>query len=492
VNQPTNIYIQNCKFKKVTTAPYILFSRVLGCGFDNVTFDQGVLWSLGMCQTTRLDRIIHNTNDTDQNIGTIEATSDIRIGQITVNGNGSTNPLGGVFFSDNCRAIRMDKYSANNLPKTGLSMFYGIEAEIGEAFLADCGTTADVVNEYTGAVTLGHPAMGAMPSYTVSSSATYKVQNVPNSSIRIHRLRVVGGSQVPVRSHDCALQIDNAEIDFSNPGGSGVFVLGQSGERRADATYFPLGGLSSTTLGLIRVKGISGTQTPVIYTNGYAGSMIAGTTTLTAPATAGTNTITVADPDLIPIGVGLRYTDEAGTTFNSQGVNVSSVAGSVVTLAANLACNLTNGQIVTMTAPNPKLTANITAQRFEINGVATPFPGGYQKIYPNLVTGAGPYTTIKTLTVPGNGEWNLEVSAVTNDNAHYITNLYRITYNNINGTYPLSGLQKIGTLKVRTNADITAESIADNVVSLTLSCSSTGKSLTMNYRWTQLGNTFNL
>lgn len=482
---PKNIYFKNVQFNAGASAPYILISRVVGTGFDNVGFGPRASFSIGTCQHVVISSLSIDMDSGNAGTSTIESTSDVKIEALRVNGNGNTSGIGGLFITDNCRAVQIGRASIYNMPKTGLALLYGVDAVIEDLALYGCGTTADPINDYFAALTIGFPATGAHASMDVANAAAYKARNIGNCSAVIKRIKVAGTSTVPVRVHDAEVNILDADIEFDGTSGSGApFMLGQSGSRRSDAVYFPKGGQSRLKIGRVNVTTKAGTPAMIGYNNGIGGPFNAAGATVTAAAASGATTITVSDPSRFKVNSGIYFMDEAAQAIVARSCVVTAISGSTLTLSPALPVALVNGQSLWTYTPQRELTQNVQVGEFILDGVRTPLLAGESAVYPDFQTGAGPYTWDMVLAAPGRGEWLLDVTLISLDKAHFVSAQYAVMNSVANTTYPLQTIVQVWKNKVRTAVDVSAVAMASGSATVTLQSASSGKGTTATYKWT--------
>ena len=263
------------------------------------------------------------------------------------------------------------------------------------------------------------------------------------------------------------------------------FYIGQSGARRADATYHPRGGQVALRVGEARIKTISGAAAVVSCLNGYSGLFKAGHTTTSALSSAGATTLTVTDPTKLKNGDAIRFVDSASTGPSSSAATIASMSGSTVTLTAPLVAAVPAGTVVYGIGSIEALAGEyIDMPKVILDGVLTSPVVADKVLFPEFTTGAGPYTTTVNLTVPGRGDWLLEVANVSADWAHYERREYLVSYDNKNGSYPIAAILERAGPKALTNATVNGATISGSTVTVTLGNSASGKTGKMFYRWT--------
>jgi hypothetical protein len=401
---------------------------------------------------------------------------------IYCDGQGSANALGGLYINDNCRKVTIGKFTANNYTNTGIAILYGVDAVIKEIETNNCGTSS-TSDSFLAALTLGFPATGAFPSLQVAEAAAYKMQNSGASRIIINSFKSTGASNISLRSHDVDLTIDKMYAEYVSTSGSPV-MIGQSGTRRADSTYFPKGGCAKTNIKSLMLTTLSGSQSLPWFNNGTNGAFHDAQTTLTSAASAGATSLSVADSSVFLNGDTLYYINEAGTNFTPSAITVMAITAGALTVSA-LPYAMANGQgIWSFSTALRDVLSRVSIGEFIIDGITTNLASGQQYVCLNFATGAGPYTTTFNVSPPATGEWLLDVQILSNDKAHYASAQYSVSYSALNGTYPLSDVTQVFKKKIRVNVDIpSVPTISGNVVTVTVQASSSGNVATVFYRW---------
>ena len=479
---PKNVFINNVNFTSADTSianiPYILISRVYNTGLNNVNFS-GVAFSFGTSQKIRCGTFSVNAK-TNFDGATIESCSDVSIEAFSAEGNGSTNGLGGLFFTDNSRLVKIGRYTASNYAKTGLAMLYSVDAQIDQVTLINCGTSA-IADDFPAAMTVGFPAIGAVaPQYARENYV--KMRNLGVFRLLIKDLVIKGFPTVPVRAHDIDLTINNAYIEFASTSGLYPFYVGQSGLTRADSVYYPRGGQLNLNIGNLEIKTVSGTKKnfAISALNGSTSFFKAGNTYVNGNFTAGSNTITVQDGTKIKKLDFIKWV----STVYIEGSQVSDVNGNVVTLSTPLAYNVNDKSPVwSVTNINAISGESVSVQKSVIDNAVSPSDNSFSEIYPQFTGGSSPYSNQFNLTVPSEGEWILQVTNLSDDKAHYEQKEYAVTY--YDGTNPLAGITETSDIKIRTNSTVNSATIVNNIVTVTVGSYYSGKNCSVTYKWTQ-------
>jgi Membrane protein involved in colicin uptake len=488
VAYPRNVFFDGVKFKKRTTSGYVLISRAMNVGFGGVEFeDTG--FSFGMCQEVRVGSwktrsLTENTTGAQM---TIESCSDVSIGTFSAEGNGSDNSLGPLFFSDNCRDIHIGKYTANRWDRTGFAAFYSFDGRIDEMTLIDCGTAASGVS-FDGALTAGQPAVGTYGSRALAEADLYKKRNLGgNSRLSIGKLKIVGNVAVPVRLHDIDADIETAYIEFANPGNNQVapFFIGQSGDKTADATYYPLGGETKLRVKSLEIKTKSGDPAILSNKNGISGLLYYSQAMLAADALAGQASITLVDASVVTsfasTPIYFINPSQAGATAATR--VVSNIAGNVVTFTVNLTETLPAGTKVWLYAGANEINKGVHLDRVVMDGVEVPALGGDQQVYPTFSGASAPYAASLALAIPTTGDWLLSVHIQSGDKAHSDRVDYVVTYDTTNASFPYTAIAERRGPKARTAVAIGTATASGGVVTIPLESSAAVRGPRVTYRW---------
>lgn len=479
-----NVHFRNITIQRATVSPYLLISRVIGSSADQLHLDASRA-SWGMSQDVDVGTMTLRAGDADDAV-TVEAVCNMRIDSFAAEGDGSTGPLGALFFSDSCRAIEINDFRASNFTQTGMSAFYGVDIRANRITLVDCGTAATPQGGYQGALAVGWPASGAYPTLAVASAATYLVRNTGENRFHVDTLIVRGAVQVPVRVHDCAFSYRQAFLDFANPGNGGAPILvGQSGDRRADATHYPQGGRSSIDGELLVITTRSGAAEVVSTGNAWGGPFRRADTTTTSAVSAGATVIPVADSTSVKPGDVLRYLDLSGSSTTAVAVTVSSISLNDITVSAPLASGLVSGQgIWRQSTANANMTAALRLGRTILDGVEVAVADSTRSLFPITTAGGAPFTGTVTTQTPAWGDWELQVSLISDDNNHYVFARYQVTWAAITPAFPLSQISQISKNRVRSVVDVTSATIdTAGLVTINISSTTSGRRTRLSTRW---------
>lgn len=255
---PKNIRLENLHFTSTGGTAYICHSATINSGWKNITLDRGVSASWGTSNGVKSDQVTLISDAIKKNTLTIESTSDVDWGSLMLEGNGSSNSLGGLLVGDASTNVHFKRIEARDFQRAGISVLFGGDTEIDYLAVENCATSTPAKNAYSAAVSIGFPAAGAGPSSSISESVSskYKMRNTGATTVHIRKLSITGPTSVPVRVHDAELKIDEGYIEFLDQGAHSPFLVGQSGLSRSDAKFFPLGGVTGLRLGKIRIVSI--------------------------------------------------------------------------------------------------------------------------------------------------------------------------------------------------------------------------------------------
>ncbi|HDR9049585.1 TPA: hypothetical protein QDA94_003827 [Burkholderia vietnamiensis] len=252
---PKNIRLENLHFTATEGAAYICHSATIDSGWQKVVLDRGVSASWGTSNGVTSDCVTVISDDIKKNTLTIESTSDVDWGSLVLEGNGSSNSLGGLLVGDTSINVHFKHIEVRDFQRAGISVLFGGDTEIDYLAAKNCATNTPSEDAYSAAVSIGFPATGAGPSSSILErlSSKYKIRNTGTTKVRIRKLSITGQTTVPVRVHDAELTIDDGYIEFLDRGAHSPFLIGQSGLSRSDAKFFPLGGVAGLRLGKIRI-----------------------------------------------------------------------------------------------------------------------------------------------------------------------------------------------------------------------------------------------
>lgn len=477
-----NIYLENIEISAISGDPYVLFSRIIGCGFNNIKFKDEAKFSFGACQEVRSGSIEVESKPMLSSTNTFESTSDVIIKSYTAHGNGNTSSIGGLFISDNCRSFLIEKVYISDYVNTGFCALYGLDISINELEINNCGLQSERDN-FNGACTLGFPAKGTYATRDIAESDFYKVRNTGVSKVYIGNIKINGFPPIAVRGHDVDLFINNSDIEFSVTSSDiSPFYLGNSGERRSDPTFYPNGGESNYFFQKVNIKSDSALDSAFSGMNGFNGLFRAGESLLSSTSLAGTNSIVVDEPEFFDKNDTIYIVPESSTGNNPLAYTISSISGSTLTLAQNLSENASQGAGVwRFFKYNHKTIENVNCQYLTINKVLAPMINGNVTVYPDLQTGSGPFTGTFDIPIKNFGCWKLTVTTTTKDFAHYEKKEYNVIFDEKNQTFPVNGIVEISDLKVRSNATVDSATISSGVITVTIGNNSQGKSSVTSY-----------
>lgn len=281
---PRNIFFENLRITTRGKLAYLLHSRTINSGWTNVTLGENVNASWGTSEQVRSDNVVLEADTQAKNAISIESTSNVEWGSLTLNGNGSDNAVGGLLVDDHSRFIHFRKIVARNFMRSGVTFVYGVDAVIDDLTLVNCARDADPLKGFSAALSVGFPADGAGPNASKSSTPDprYLVRNSGTTRLHVRKLTITGPTSVPIRSHDANLTIDQAYIEFANTGSGAPIVIGESGVSRSDPAYFPRGGLSDVHLGHVQVRTVIGLSTTAYIANARSSVFQHGTGNITA------------------------------------------------------------------------------------------------------------------------------------------------------------------------------------------------------------------
>ena len=270
---PRNVRLENIRFTTSGESAYICHSTTLDSGWRNVTLDRGVSASWGTSRGVQSDQVTVVSDAIKKNTLTIESVSDVEWGSLLLEGNESSNSLGGLLVDDASLNVHFRQIEARNFTRGGISLLYGVNVLIDNLLLRNCATSALAQGSFSAALSVGFPAVGAGPSSSLieSRSSKYSVRNTGLAHVHVRKMTILGPATVPVRAHDVDLVIDQAYIEFLDQGASAPFLIGQSGQSRADARFFPLGGATNITLGDVSVRTL-GAGLPTLFAQNARGS----------------------------------------------------------------------------------------------------------------------------------------------------------------------------------------------------------------------------
>lgn len=454
-----NIYLENI----IISANNASFERVWNCGLlGKVSTTETGNIQFGTCQEITIETWEIRNDTSSSSINSLESAVSFQIGHIIARGGSCSNPLGALLIDDNCRAGYIKKAEFYKYTSGGLSLFYGADVEIDELNFSECASTAPI-DGYGGCVSAGLP-WGGIADPTLPE---YLFRNCGISKIRIKRLNCTGTSTVPVRWHDGQAKIDQAYIEYANPGDGAPIMLGYSGLTRADTTYFPQGGILTFEFDYIEVKTLSGTPATILFHEGVQGGFAGYQVTLTAPSVAASANITVDFPDLISVG---------NPTIWLGGIQrtVLSISGFVVTLSVVVGAIFPSGTGVATEAPQIPITTRIKAGIFVLDGVVTPVISGQAFKYPQFVGAMGTYT-LET-DVPSDGLWELIICGVSGNLVSFTKQSYIV--NTGAGT-----ISATGTLVTSAGLTITSASFAGTTVSILFTSTAADTEAQVSSQW---------
>jgi len=329
---------------------------------------------------------------------------------------------------------------------------------------------AQALTEYSGALVLGFPACGAGPSTSqaIAQSSAWLAQNCrPSSRIVVKDLTIRGFATVPVRGCDVDLTLIDAAIDHDDTAGYAPILLGATGKWRADATYFPNGGVTSLRYGRIRVRTKSGTGRKTIDTTyGYSGLFGLPVATTTAAALSTDALFAVDHPERFLCSNGVFLRNPSGNVI-PLAISIQSITGNNLNFAAPVGVAVPAGTNLWTQINQQDVTMNVRSFMdggFEIDGKLVPAFNGQKTIWPQFAAG----TYVCTEPVPSEGHWLLEVIGQSSDQANIVTAVYEVHYDvTTNPVSPINTITQVRKIKDNNLMDITAASIAAGVVSLT-------------------------
>lgn len=482
---PQNMTFDGLKFSRYlntgVSQPYVLLSRTLKIYCTTLELDR-VNMSFGMLQDFHVQDWILGKQASGVGPASVESCSLWRIDRITAL-HPNTSSLGPCWINDNCRQWSIGHWIACD-QTTGFAALFGVDGHIDVVDLTNCGVSATYDGSFTAAFSVGMPLSGFYGTRQIAELNAYKLRNIGPSRITVGKMMLKGCGTVPIRFADVDLNITDVEIDCA--AGARIFNAGNSGTRRADATYFPDGVKTRLTVGRARVTTANGLDPVFVLSDASAvpGILRSGDTVTTAPAASGDTTITVADGTLIRKGANLYYVHD-GITGPMAGLrSVSGVVGNVVTLSGTIGGALPSGSPVWQNdqGQNQRVSAQIL--NLEVNGQRRPAFARPVTLFPDFVTGAGPYTDTLDFPVPSIGVWVLSVSHTSADGAHFEERRYRVTYlPDAAGPFQVQQITQISANKVRTQATVDGATIASGVVTVTVGANVSGKVNTVRASW---------
>ena len=479
---PVNVYLKDIEFVGgVADKCYVLISRTINAGFDNVTFT-GANFGIGMSQKIKCGKIKleHDLNSTA--LSTIEATSDVMINEVYAEGRGNTHSLGCLFITDGSRKVTINKLTARDFTETGFACFYGFDVSIGELNIVNCGENA-TYNGFKGAFTCGFPALGAAGTKELAESDQYKLRNTGKAYMKVGKLSIKGSPTVPVRYHDVELTIDSANIEWApSVYQCYPFYGGESGERRSDITHYPDGGLSSLRVGEARIYPTTASNKAFSGANGFSGLFRKGITTVTSSEVVGASSITVADSTKFKNNITVYVAPELGTGNAARAYIITSITGNVLTISGTLSDEITSGAgIWTASIKDSDVLTKVTCDNLRVDGMETIAPRYNSLMYPDHQTGVGPYTTTFDIFLPSYGTYELTAVCMSGDYYHYEENVYKIVWDETGAAFPIEEVTVLSSVKERTNATVDSCTISGDTLTITLGSATQGKSTASYY-----------
>ena len=473
-------------FRASSESCYFLISQSTDIDLGDILLDEGCEFSYGMCERVRTKKIrrIYSDIDVDSSI-THEATHNSYIEQFEAIGNGNTSNLGAMLINDNTRNLTIEKYTASGFLQTGFTGIYGVDITVNEMYLDDCGTTSTWDGGVSGAVVVGHVAEGSYASRTIAEYPAFKVRNEGLAKVHIKKLiHKNGAAAIPVRYHDCDLRIDYAEIEWE-PSNSrdAVFYGGASGDRRADATYFPDGGVSTLRLGEVHITSATGTVANIFSgANGYTGMFKGADSFLTSPASVGDTVLNVDQTDRFRPSKSLFAVNPDTDNPISAFQTVQAATDTTITLTAPLTYNLATGAgVFGIERLINETTPNVYCDKLFFNGVRVTPPNALNRYYPNYVDNGGQFEETLEVTLPNFGIWQLTVTNTSLDESHAERKVFNIMWDDTVTAFPLEAVSTVDTLTVRVNATVKSATVDAGVVSVVLGSGSIGKSSACSY-----------
>ncbi|MFM0210456.1 hypothetical protein PQQ96_23925 [Paraburkholderia sediminicola] len=488
---PRNIRIRNLRFSCPGTGAYILFTRVINSSLHHVVLDRKVALSWGTCQRVTGDDIVVISDPTAKNMVTIESTNDVNIGSYLAEGNWSASSIGGLLVNDTSKHVRFDKIEVRNFTKSGVAFMYGIDAQIDQLILINCATAADPVTDFAAGLCAGFAAVGSYATRQIAEGDLFKLRNQGPAKMRIRYLRSTGPSTVPVRAHDIDLSIDYAYIEYANSTGlTAPFVIGQSGDRRADATYYPNGGQVALRLGTIEARTLAGTPAMIVDQNGTSGLFRSGIASVPGGANATDVTLTVDDPTYFHGSTIVSYVNESIGNPNAVSQTVNGVSGNTLNLAGAVGATLAPGAKVWVNRQNRDIASRISCGRFILDGAVVPVVNGDMVYAPDFQTASGAaWNATQPLAPPSVGDWELTLGLLAADYSKYVVAKYIVSYSTLNNAAPINLIAQIfksggGVI------DITGATISAGVVTVTMQSNLQGKTCRLTARWTPVKRIF--
>lgn len=346
---------------------YVLFSRVMNCGFGKVALKPGVGFSFGMSENMTIDNLV-STLSGDTSAGSIESCT-FKIGSISIEGNGSKNSMGSLLINDHS-AGSIDNFTARNFRRTGLALLYGTNIRIQNCELIDCGTDATADTGYFAALSIGFPATGTYSTVQVARMPMYDVRNSGPSTTVIDTLSISGITGVPIRVHDADVTIRSAKVQA--PPGKPMIIAGESGANRDDPTWYPQGGRTSLRIENLQGTSAGGSPRLADANGGYQGLYATFATTLSTPAAADSPTLQVKSIDRIAVGQRVYASNEKGSYATPSSRAVTAISGLTLMLEKPFGYALAAEQGVWTPGPQPNVVENIQIGQLRLNGVSAP------------------------------------------------------------------------------------------------------------------------
>lgn len=475
---------ENISFRDVTLSGngYTLFATSRNVHMDEVRLDAHKL-SFSSSQGFSAGRIIGKNNAT---FGA-EGSSNITIAHLELDGDSGSTELGGVFINDCTTGVSIDHLILRGFEYTGAMVTIGCAVSIGRADIYNCGITAYDADAYNfpAAISLGLPGSGSVAGQSAfNSNGQFTVRNVHRCSIDIGTLRVIGPTVVPLRGTDVDLRIDSAYLEYAGTYPSCPVVLGYSGKATADA-IFTAGGTTTVDIGRLETKSLNGTIVPPRFNGQLDMFMCGGDTTVASETLVTDTTVTVTDGSVFLGGFSqpFFFSDPSGDGATAIARGIVSVSGNVVTLSSAVDRVIPIGARVWSISNRNAISGACNVRSFTEDGNdSTGSRFGESTYYPSLDTGSGPYTGGKSLTVPGEGIWELRLSALDNASGGYAHQRFRVISKG-----SLESCTSMESESAGTTPSITGATISAGVVTVDLSASYVGQSFRLVVNWERIG-----